>query len=77
MKTHLCQSLYFNKVAGLRPEACTFIKIDTLAQVFSYEFCEISKSTSFIEHVWATTSEYIGLGFEKYSNYLIARGLVL
>ena len=28
---HLCQSLYFNKVAGLRPEGC--------------EFCEISKNT--------------------------------
>ena len=27
------------------PEACNFIKKETLAQVFSYEFCEISKST--------------------------------
>ena len=36
---HLCQSLYFNKVA------CNFIKIETLAQVFSCEFCEISKNT--------------------------------
>ena len=35
---HLCQSLFFNKVAGLRPE-------DTLAQVFSCEFCEISMNT--------------------------------
>ena len=26
-------------------EACNFIKIETLAQVFSYEFCEISKNT--------------------------------
>ena len=30
---HLCQSLFFNKVAGLRP------------QVFSCDFCEISKNT--------------------------------
>ena len=37
---HLCQILYFNKVA----EACNFIKIKTLAQVFSYEFLEISKN---------------------------------
>ena len=36
---HLCQSLYFDKVAG------NFIKIETLAQVFSCEFCEISKNT--------------------------------
>ena len=27
------------------PKACNFIKIETLAQVFSYEFCEISKNT--------------------------------
>ena len=53
---HLCQSLYFNKVAGLRPEACNFIKIETLAQVFSCEFCEISNNTFFTEHVWATAS---------------------
>ena len=37
----LCQSLCFNKVA----ENCSFIKIKTLAQVFSCEFCEISKNT--------------------------------
>ena len=76
-RKHLCQSLYFNKVATLRPEAYNFIKIETLAQGFSCEFCEISKNISFIEHVWATASEYVGLGFEKYSNYLIAAGLVL
>ena len=34
---HLCQSLFFNKVAGVREE--------TLAQVFSCEFCEISKNS--------------------------------
>ena len=28
-------------------EACNFIKKETLAQVFSYEFCEISQSTFF------------------------------
>ena len=36
------QSLFFNKVAG----ACIFIKKETLAQVFSCEFYEISKNTS-------------------------------
>ena len=35
---HLCQSLLFNK-------ACNFIKKETLAQVFSCEFCEIFKNT--------------------------------
>ena len=38
----LCQSLFFNKVAG---QACNFIKKETLAQAFSFEFCEISKNT--------------------------------
>ena len=39
---HLFQSLFLNKVAG---QAWTFVKKETLAQVFSYEFCEISKNT--------------------------------
>ena len=39
----LCQSLFFNKVASL--ETCNFIKKETSAQVFSCEFCEISKNT--------------------------------
>ena len=47
---HQYQSLFFNKVAG----ACSFIKKETLAQVFSCEFCEICKNTFFTEHVWAT-----------------------
>ena len=42
---HLCQNLVFNNVAGLRPEACNFIKKETLVQVFSCEFCEISRNT--------------------------------
>ena len=44
---HLCQSLVFNKVAGLRPKACKFIKKESLTQVFSCEFCENSKNTFF------------------------------
>ena len=43
---HLCQSLFFNKVAGLRP--ATLLE-KRLAQVFSCEFCEISKNGFFIE----------------------------
>ena len=37
---HLYQSLFFNKV-----KACNFIKIEALARLFFYEFCEISKNT--------------------------------
>ena len=42
---HLCQSLFLNKVAALRP--ATLLKKKTLTQVFSCEFCEISKNTFF------------------------------
>ena len=52
----LCQSLNFNKVVGLRPEACNFIKKETLEQAFSCEFCEISKNTFFTEQLWTTAS---------------------
>ena len=38
------------------PEACDFIKKETLEQVFSGEFCKISKNTFFIEHPLATAS---------------------
>ena len=34
-----------------------FIKKETLAQVFSYEFGEISKSTFITEYIWVTASE--------------------
>ena len=54
---HLCQSLFFNKVAGLRPKDCDFVKKETLAQVFSCEFCEISKNTFSTEHLGTTASE--------------------
>ena len=50
---HLCQGLFFNKFAGLRPET---YKKETLAQVFSCEFCGISKSTFFTEHLLASAT---------------------
>ena len=50
---HLRQSLFFNNVSG---GASNFIKKQALAQVFSCEFCKISKNTLFTEHVWVTAS---------------------
>ena len=38
-------------------QACNFIEKEALAQVFSCEFYEISKSTFFTEHLRATASE--------------------
>ena len=40
---HLCQNLFFNKIAGLK--ASNIIYKKTLTHVFSCEFCEISKNT--------------------------------
>ena len=50
----MCQILVFNKVAGLRP--ATLLKKEAHAQVFSCEFCEISKNPFFAEHLWTTAS---------------------
>ena len=61
---------FFNKVAGLR--LCNFTKKESLAQVFSREFCEISKKTFFTEHLRTTATDY-----DKkivrivYNNYLL------
>ena len=41
-----------------RPQACNFIKKETLAQVFSCEFCKISKNTFFTEQFRATASSF-------------------
>ena len=41
----------------LQAKVCNFIKKESLAQLFFCEFCEISKNTFFIEHLWTTASE--------------------
>ena len=63
-RKHLCQSLFLNKVEGLRPE--------TLAQMFSYEFCEISRNTVFTERLWAAAS-----GWRCFKNMNIVWKLLL
>ena len=51
---HQYQSLFSNKVEGLRP--ATLLK-KSLWHRCSCEFCEIWKSTFFTEHLWTTASE--------------------
>ena len=58
----LCQSLFFNKVACLRP--ATLLK----ALVFYCEFCEISKNTSFYRTPLVAVSEEPN--FETKNKYL-------
>ena len=46
-------SYKFRKIQiQISPEACNFIKKETLALVFACEFCEISKNAFFTEHLW-------------------------
>ena len=35
-----------------KPQACNFIETETVAQVFSCEFCKISKNTFLTEDLW-------------------------
>ena len=50
----MCQSLFFNKVAG--PRAAILLEKETLAQVWSCELCKISKKTYFEEQLRTTAS---------------------
>ena len=52
-KKHLHRGLFFDKVADLRPAT---LSKETLAQMFSCKFCEISKKTFFTEHLWTDAS---------------------
>ena len=45
------------RVSFLQSEVCNFITKDTLAQVFSCEFCEIFKNIFFTEHLRTTGSD--------------------
>ena len=40
-----------------RPKSCNFNKKDTLTQVFSCEFCKISRKTFLYKHLRTTASE--------------------
>ena len=51
---HQCQSLFFNKVAGLGPAN---LSKKRLVQVLSCEFSEISKNTFSTEHLRETASD--------------------
>ena len=66
----LCYFLWLCSEAATRGVSCkkvfleisqNFFKKETLAQVFSWEFCEISKNTFFTEHLWTTASRHIEL----------------
>ena len=47
---HLCQSLFFNKVGGLRP--ATLLKKRLWHRCFPVNFVKFLRTPFFIEHVW-------------------------
>ena len=51
---HLCQSLFFNKVAGLRPAA--LLKKRLWHSCFPVNFVKFLRTPFFLEHLWATAS---------------------
>ena len=46
-------------VANHRPEACNFVKKETLAQVFTWEFCEIYKNTLYYRTPLVAASGFV------------------
>ena len=59
---HLRQRLFLK---SYRPQACNFIKKVSLAQVFSCEFCEISKNTYFYRTPLVAASANISETYER------------
>ena len=49
--------VFFLKSCRMKP--ATLFKKETVAQVFSCEFCKISKNTFFTKHLWANASDYL------------------
>ena len=47
---HLCQSLFFNKVAGLRP--ATLLKKRLWHRCFPVNFVKFLRTPFYIEHLW-------------------------
>ena len=46
----ILENVFFEALEAFFKKACNFIKKESLAQVFSCEFCEIFKNTFFTEH---------------------------
>ena len=59
-------------IIELQVQACNFIKKETLAKVFSLEFCEISKNTFFTECL-QTTASVLWQDLKKLSELLLQK----
>ena len=54
-RKRLCQSLFFNKVAGLRPT--TLLKKRLWHSCFPVNFVKFLRTSFFTEHIWTTASK--------------------
>ena len=52
---HLCQRLFFKKVAGLRP--ATLLERSLWHKCFPVNFVKFLRTPFFIEHLWTTASK--------------------
>ena len=69
---HLCQSPFFNEVAGRRFVA--LLKKKTPTQMFSCKFYEIFQNTFFTEHLQVTTSVNVELDNIFHKNFIYKSG---
>ena len=77
---HLCQSLFFNKVAGLGP--ANLLKKDS-NRCFPVNFAKFLRTPFFTEHLWTAASTFLDLSlglavnesfcetFKFYQNYQV------
>ena len=57
---HLCQSLFFNKVAGLR--LATLLKKRPWQRCFPVNFVKFLRTSLFMEHLWWLLLDYYHCG---------------
>ena len=60
-RKHLCQSLFFNKIAGLRP--ATLLKKRPCHRFFLVNFAKFLITSFFIEHMWWLLLEWVSIWF--------------
>ena len=67
---------YLEVSSYCRPQAFAGLSLScrpkTLAQVFSCEFCEISKNTFFTEHLWTTASLFSRRDHTARTNFIMS-----
>ena len=66
-RENTCVRVYFFSWA----QSCNFVKKETLARVFSWEFCEIFQKTFSTENLWTTASRLMWYCHSKKPPFLL------